>query len=447
MHNRILCLAVLLVGGPLLAGEPSGWSTRSPRDEIKPQFSSLDKGGPKGDGALVIQTSDSVADHGWYEKSFPITGGKFYRFEAVRKVDNVSLARRSAPVRIVWLDAQGKPVKADVPPGREGETGPIPLAEPEHPLDGDTDKQGWTKVSGLYRAPSKATQAVVELHLQWAPKGRVEWSGVSLTETAAPPSRKIRLATIHYVPSGKSPRENCEEYAPLVAEAAKQKADLVVLGETIPYVRVKKKPHESAEVIPGPLTEYFGELAKKNSVHLVASLYERDGKAVYNAAVLMGPDGKLIGKYRKVCLPHSEVEAGVTPGEDYPVFDTKLGKIGMMICYDGFFPEVARELTARGAEVIAWPVWGCNPLLAQARACENHVFVVSSTYTDAKNDWMISSVFDHAGKPLAKAEKFGSVAIAEVDLSERYFWRNNLGDFRSMVPRHRPAPVEIKDRK
>jgi len=63
----------------------------------------------------------------------------------------------------------------------------------------------------------------------------------------------------------------------------------------------------------------------------------------------------------------------------------------MMICYDGFFPEVARELTNRGAEVIAWPVWGCNQLLARARACENHVYIISSTYMDVKDDWMISA--------------------------------------------------------
>jgi len=68
------------------------------------------------------------------------------------------------------------------------------------------------------------------------------------------------------------------------------------------------------------------------------SLYERDKHLVYNAAVLLGPDGKLIGKYRKVCLPHGEVEKGVAPGSDYPVFDTKFGKLGLMVCYDGFFP-------------------------------------------------------------------------------------------------------------
>src|SRR5262249_41262745 len=150
-------------------------------------------------------------------------------------------------------------------------------------------------------------------------------------------------------------------------------------------------------------------LAKTNHIYVVLSLYERDGTVVYNTAILLDPNGKLIGKYRKVCLPHGEIEAGVTPGKDYPVFETKFGKVGMMVCYDGFFPEGARELTNRGAEVIAWPVWGCNPLLAQARACENHVYLVSSTYTDVKNDWTITAVYDHSGKPMAKALKWGEV--------------------------------------
>jgi predicted amidohydrolase len=270
----------------------------------------------------------------------------------------------------------------------------------------------------------------------------VEWSDVTLEETAPPPSRKVRLATVHYIPSGKSQRTNCEEYAPFVAEAAKQKADLVVLGETLPYINLRKKPHETAEPVPGPSTDYFGELARKHNLHIVLSVYERVGPVVYNTAVLVGPDAKLIGKYRKVCLPHSEIEDGIAPGNAYPVFETKFGKVGMMVCYDGFFPEVARELTNGGAEVIAWPVAGCNPLLAQARACENHIYLVSSTYTDSKSNWTISAVYDHAGKPIVKAENWGEVVVAEVDLNERYFWRNNLGDFHAMVQRHRPPAVQ-----
>jgi len=324
----------------------------------------------------------------------------------------------------------------------------MPSAEPDYPTDGPTDSDGWTTVSGVYRCPSKATHAVVELHLQWAPGGRVEWHGPTFTVTAQPIERKVRLATIHHRPSGKSPRANCEEYAPLIADAAKQKASLVVLGETVPSANVKLKPEETAEIIPGPATEYFGQLAQRHQLHIVLSLYERAAHLIYNTAVLIGPDGQLIGKYRKVSLPPGEAAKGIAPGKDFPVFDTVLGKVGMMVCYDGFFPEVARALTNNGAEIIAWPVWGCNPKLAEARACENHVYLVSSTFMNADSGWMISAVYDHGGTPIAQAGQWDTVAVAEVSLNQPYLGPYNLGDFRSMVPRHRP-PVkgEVSDAK
>ena len=419
----LLLLSLLGLSPGLFAASHGGWTEQSPRDEIRPTFAR------HGD-ALVITHDAREGLDGWYQQTFAVQGGDFMKFSATRKTTGVENPRHSGLARIVWADAKGKIVPAAVAGAS---------AEPEHPQDGPIDAQGRSVVTGIYQVPPKATQATIELHLQHAPKGRVEWSGIVFEKSSAPASRKVRLATVQYIPTGKSPRQNCEEYAPMIVEAAKQKADLIVLGETVPYVRTKLSPAECAEPIPGPTTEYFGGIAKANGIHIALSLYEREGHLVYNTAVLLSPEGKLLGKYRKVCLPHGEVEKGVAPGADYPVFDTKFGKVGLMICYDGFYPEVARALTANGAEVIAWPVWGCDPLLARARACENRVYVVSSTFTDPKNDWMISAVIDPAGKVLAQAKESGSIVVSEADLSKPLVGPYNLGDFHDIVQRHRPG--------
>lgn len=435
----LACAVPALADGTTDASD--GWTTRSPRDEIRPQFRYEPGGGPDGKGLLTIEADGREGLFGWWEKSFPVHGGRFYRFSVRRRVEHVELARRTVVERVLWRNARGNPVEHAELSRTSFQEGKRPRAEPEYPTDQGVDDRGWTRIEGVYLAPPDATQAIVELTYNWEPRGRVDWSGLTLEETAAPPPRKVRLATIHYVPSrGKTSEEKCEQFGPLIAAAAEKHADLVVLPETL--TAVGRRYIDAAEPIPGPSTDYFGALARKHNLYIVAGLVERDRHLIYNVAVLIGPDGAIVGKYRKVTLPRGEIEAGITAGRDYPVFDTRFGRVGMMICYDGFFPEVARTLSNRRAEVIAWPVAGCNPLLAAARACENHVYLVSSTYTDVSSNWTISAIYGQDGRPLAQASTWGTIAVADVDLANPLHWQS-LGDFKAQIPHHRPpVPAE-----
>ena len=221
-------------------------------------------------------------------------------------------------------------------------------------------------MTGTTRPPGART-ARLEPNLRWAGRGDVARAGAGLTRTEPPSPRKVRLASInHRVRGSRSPEANLEVYAQLVGEAAARKADIVCLPEGITVVGSTKKYTEVAEEIPGPSTRFLGEVAKKHRLYLVAGLYERSGTTLYNTSVLIGRDGSLVGKYRKLCLPREEIDGGLTPGVEYPVFDTDFGRIGMMICWDLSYPEVARACEG-GAEVIFLPIWGGNENLARAR--------------------------------------------------------------------------------
>src|SRR5438067_2251621 len=169
-------------------------------------------------------------------------------------------------------------------------------AAPREMTEKDSNSEVWVETSGVYEAPPGTTQARIELHLLWAPNGNVQWSDVAFLLTEVPAPRKVRLASVHYRPrDAKTPMDACRQFAPLIEDAARRKADLVVLGETLTYAGVGSSYADCAESIPGPSTRYFGELAKQHGLHIVAGLIERDRHELFNVAVLIAPDGKVAG--------------------------------------------------------------------------------------------------------------------------------------------------------
>jgi predicted amidohydrolase len=275
---------------------------------------------------------------------------------------------------------------------------------------------------------------------RWDSDGTVNYEEAALEKVSSPEPRLVRLATVRYRPPRSSTaRENLERFARLIEQAAAQRADAVCLPEAITLVGTGRSYVEAAEQVPGPTTEFLGNLARAHRLYIVAGILERDGAEVHNTAVLLDRDGKLAGTYRKVCLPREESDGGVAPGGEFRTFDTDFGRIGIMICWDVAFPEPARELALDGAEVIFLPIWGGNTTLARARAIENQVYLVSSSYD------METGVFGLEGELIAEATDAQPVVVVEVDLGKKKDWPW-LGDFKNRIPRELPPRKALRSR-
>ncbi len=183
------------------------------------------------------------------------------------------------------------------------------------------------------------------------------------------------------------------------------------------------------DTIPGRITEPIARAARNLGVHVVLPTYEKGPErgVVYNSAALINPQGEVVGVYRKTHLfPTERLSGGgwSTPGTEAPVFDTELGTIGMIICYDGDFPELARVLAIKGAEVIVRPaallrsfeIW---EMTNRARAYDNHVYMVACNAIgpDAKGYYYFghSQIVSPIAQVLAQARGTEEIIAVELD--------------------------------
>ena len=394
----------------------SDWKFESHREEIAAKHYKDNKITYRGRPTLGLAGGGKEFADGKWVSVTDVESNSWYRFTAKYITEDVEQPRRSIMARIIWLDENGRQAN-------------YPYTEYPATLHGKTNER-WSTIQQSYKSPAKAKQAKVELIYHWDGDGCVNFAGVRLDRVLKPAARIVKLAAIHYRPKRKKTlQQNLERFAELVGQAGEKGADIVCLPEAI--VTASTGRNDMNETIPGPTSRFFSSVAKKHKVYIVAGLSERDGPVVYNTAVLFDRQGQIAGKYRKVCLPREEFDQGITPGDSFNVFDTDFGRIGIMICWDVFFPEPARVLALKGAEIIMMPIWGGNMNLAKARAIENQVYLVTSCYNTKT---MRTAVFDREGNIMAEGGDQKPVIVVEVDLSQRKIWPW-LGDFKNRIPR------------
>ena len=245
---------------------------------------------------------------------------------------------------------------------------------------------------------------------------------------------KIKIALAQMKSKREDKKTNLHRIEDFTVKAEEQNADLVVFPELAltGYV-LRDRIYELAEQIPGPTTDIVEELARKTGRHIVFGMPELIGKTkatISNTAVLVGPSG-LVGKYRKMYLPtHSvfEEKRYFRPGYEPVALNTKLGKIGLCICYDVFFPEVYRLTRLKGAELIV--TISASPavrrsyfeILTTARALENTVFLAYVNLVGVEEGmqfWGGSRVVGPTGDVVVKAKyDEEDFVTAEVDYND-----------------------------
>ncbi|HWR53797.1 MAG TPA: carbon-nitrogen hydrolase family protein [Bryobacteraceae bacterium] len=404
----------------LLPPIPGAWKTWAPRPALKADADVVTE-----DGVPCLRLrSRGFPSYGKWTASASVRPGASYRFEVLYRTSAIASEDTSIAVIASWTSGQGKAVQRDY-------------------IDSVTQEaDGWRRASRILKAPADAQSATLELGLRWADRGSVLWKRAELSEVDAPAPRRVRVVTTRIAPAEDATvAKNLALMAETFDRAAAEKPDLVLFTENLVDRGVAVPLEETAQTIPGPATDMLAERARRYKTWVATSLHEREGDLLYNTAVLIDRHGRIAGKYRKVHLATVEGERGITPGSDYPVFDTDFGRVGMLVCWDNWFVEPARVMRLKGAELLLLPIAGDGvpghwDVISRARAIDNGVFVVSAS-TNASSP---SRIIDPYGKVLAEAST--GIASADIDLSadSRVFWLSvgpALGDPRSLYIKER----------
>jgi predicted amidohydrolase len=231
-------------------------------------------------------------------------------------------------------------------------------------------------------------------------------------------------------------------YDDLFDQAGREKCDLVVVTEDftrlsscVMYLDDRSIFRTAVGKQTNWVPERLGAAAKKHSMYIVACYYALEGDTIYNVADLFGREGKFVGRYRKVHLPQYELWQ-VAAGDSFPTFETDIGWISMLICYDQMWPEAAACCAMNGAQLICQPsAASLKDYHMRTRAMDNQVHFISSTWTNS----MIASP---RAEILANAEE-GDPAIVWADvnlrtssMADEFYWEYLFSGIQDHKERH-----------
>ncbi|XP_034064151.1 omega-amidase NIT2 [Gymnodraco acuticeps] len=264
--------------------------------------------------------------------------------------------------------------------------------------------------------------------------------------TLAKAMSKFRLAVVQLQVGGVK-ADNLSRAKRLVKEAAGRGSNLVMLPECFNSPYGTSFFSQYAERIPGESTELLSEAARENQVYLVGgSIPEEDGGKLYNSCIVFGPDGKMILKHRKIHLFDIDVPGKIrfqesetlSPGDTLSMFETPFCKVGVGICYDIRFAELAQLYSRQGCQLLVYPGafnMTTGPahweLLQRARAVDNQLYVATASPARDESSsyvaWGHSTVVNPWGEVISKAGTEEEVIYADIDLQY-------LADVRQQIP-------------